>query len=62
MPTGKTILGEKTVMLHFQQIELITVDTNDQEIKNLLEHAKEVFLGKPFYGIIQGTLKMDIEK
>ncbi|XP_012263445.2 probable beta-hexosaminidase fdl isoform X2 [Athalia rosae] len=44
-PTGDTFLGENSVTLHLQQISIVTVNTSDQEIKNLLEHAKDVFLG-----------------
>ena len=45
-PTGNTILSSDHVTFHFQQIELITLDTNDEEVRNLLEQAKEVFLGR----------------
>ncbi|XP_012276892.1 probable beta-hexosaminidase fdl [Orussus abietinus] len=44
-PTGTVILGEDSVMLHMHQIAFVTVNTSDQEVKNLLEHAKDVFLG-----------------
>ncbi|XP_046621554.1 probable beta-hexosaminidase fdl isoform X3 [Neodiprion virginianus] len=44
-PTGDVFLGENSVTFHLQQISLVTVNTSDQEVKNLLEHAKDVFLG-----------------
>jgi len=45
-PTGNIILGDDSVILHLQQIEFVTVNTSDQEIKDLLEHAKDVFIGR----------------
>ncbi|KOX73530.1 putative beta-hexosaminidase fdl [Melipona quadrifasciata] len=44
-PTGNVFLGEDSVIIHLQQIEFVTVNTSDQETKNLLEHAKDVFIG-----------------
>ena len=44
-PTGNVLLGDDSVIIHVQQIEFVTVNTSDQETKNLLEHAKDVFIG-----------------
>ncbi|EZA47639.1 probable beta-hexosaminidase fdl isoform X3 [Ooceraea biroi] len=44
-PTENVVLGDNSVILHLQQIEFVIVDTSDQEIKDLLEHAKDVFIG-----------------
>lgn len=44
-PTGNVLLGEESVVVHLQQIEFVTVNTSDQETRNLLEHAKDVFIG-----------------
>ncbi|XP_028044943.1 probable beta-hexosaminidase fdl isoform X5 [Monomorium pharaonis] len=44
-PTENVILGDDSVILHLQQIEFVTVNTSDQETKDLLEHAKDVFIG-----------------
>lgn len=45
-PTGDVILGDESITLHLDQIELVTIGTNDQDVKNLIEHAKNVFIGK----------------
>lgn len=45
-PTGNVLLGDDSVVIHVQQIEFVTVNTSDQETKNLLEHAKDVFIGE----------------
>lgn len=47
-PTGNVVLGEESVIVHLQQIEFVTVNTSDQETRNLLEHAKDVFIGDEF--------------
>ncbi|XP_016769498.1 probable beta-hexosaminidase fdl isoform X4 [Apis mellifera] len=44
-PTGNVLLAEESVIVHLQQIEFVTVNTSDQETRNLLEHAKDVFIG-----------------
>ncbi|XP_011862029.1 PREDICTED: probable beta-hexosaminidase fdl isoform X1 [Vollenhovia emeryi] len=44
-PTESVVLGDDSVILHLQQIEFVTVNTSDQETKDLLEHAKDVFIG-----------------
>ncbi|XP_012225717.1 probable beta-hexosaminidase fdl isoform X1 [Linepithema humile] len=44
-PTENVVLGDDSVILHLQQIEFVTVNTSDQETKDLLEHAKDVFIG-----------------
>ncbi|XP_043287716.1 probable beta-hexosaminidase fdl isoform X2 [Venturia canescens] len=44
-PTGNIYLGEESVMLYLHQIEFVTFDTGDQKVKNLLEHAKDIFVG-----------------
>ncbi|XP_011685560.1 PREDICTED: probable beta-hexosaminidase fdl isoform X2 [Wasmannia auropunctata] len=44
-PTENIVLGDDSVILHLQQIEFVTVNTSDQETKDLLEHAKDVFIG-----------------
>lgn len=49
-PTESVILGDDSVILHIQQIEFVTVDTSDQETRDLLEHAKDVFLGECLKG------------
>ena len=38
------LVGNDSVIIHLQQIEFVTVNTSDQETKNLLEHAKDVFI------------------
>jgi len=45
-PTENVVLGDDSVILHLQQIEFVTVNTSDQETKDLLEHAKDVFIGE----------------
>lgn len=45
-PTENIILGDDSVILHLQQIEFVTVNTSDQETKDLLEHAKDIFIGE----------------
>lgn len=45
-PTGNVLLGDDSLVIHAQQIEFVTVNTSDQETKNLLEHAKDVFIGE----------------
>ncbi|XP_011497012.1 PREDICTED: probable beta-hexosaminidase fdl isoform X3 [Ceratosolen solmsi marchali] len=45
-PTGLVDLRSENVVFHWQQVEIATVNTSNQEVKNLLEHAKDVFLGK----------------
>lgn len=45
-PTGKTFLSKDHVAFHIQQIDFGIIDSPDQEVSNLLEKAKEVFLGK----------------
>lgn len=45
-PTGNVLLGDDSVIIHVQQIEFVTVNTSNQETKNLLEHAKDVFIGE----------------
>ncbi|KAL6267761.1 hypothetical protein P5V15_000830 [Pogonomyrmex californicus] len=44
-PTENIVLGDDSVILHLQQIEFVIVNTSDQETKDLLEHAKDVFIG-----------------
>nr|KAF7434344.1 hypothetical protein H0235_002535 [Vespula pensylvanica] len=44
-PTGNIILGDESVTMHLQQIEFVTVNTSDRDVKTLLEYAKDVFLG-----------------
>ncbi|CAG5095698.1 Similar to fdl: Probable beta-hexosaminidase fdl (Drosophila melanogaster) [Cotesia congregata] len=44
-PTGDIILGEDSVMLNLQQIEFVTISTSDHDVQNLLEHAKDIFIG-----------------
>ncbi|XP_015597661.1 probable beta-hexosaminidase fdl isoform X2 [Cephus cinctus] len=43
-PTGNIILGDDSTVFHLQQVAMITVNTSDQSVKNLLEHAKVIFL------------------
>lgn len=45
-PTENVVLGDDSVILHLQQIEFATVNTSDQDTKDLLEHAKDVFIGE----------------
>lgn len=44
-PTGKTFLSKDHVAFHIQQIDFSLIDSPDQEVTNLLEKAREVFLG-----------------
>ncbi|XP_077280187.1 fused lobes isoform X2 [Temnothorax americanus] len=44
-PTENIVLGDDSVILHLQQIEFVIVNTSDQETKDLLEHAKDIFIG-----------------
>ncbi|XP_015185237.1 PREDICTED: probable beta-hexosaminidase fdl isoform X2 [Polistes dominula] len=44
-PTGNVILGDESVTMHLQQIEFVTLNTSDRDVKTLLEYAKDVFLG-----------------
>ncbi|XP_058804610.1 probable beta-hexosaminidase fdl isoform X2 [Phymastichus coffea] len=44
-PTGLVDLGPDNLIFHWQQLELITVNTASQDVKDMLEQAKEVFLG-----------------
>ncbi|XP_014489221.1 PREDICTED: probable beta-hexosaminidase fdl [Dinoponera quadriceps] len=43
-PTKNVVLGDESVILHLQQIEFV-YDMSDQETKDLLEHAQDVFIG-----------------
>ncbi|KAG7199217.1 hypothetical protein KM043_018087 [Ampulex compressa] len=43
-PTGSVELGDDSVIIHLRQMEFVTVNTSDQDVKNLLERAKEVFI------------------
>ncbi|XP_063976668.1 probable beta-hexosaminidase fdl isoform X2 [Diachasmimorpha longicaudata] len=52
-PTGSVILGEEMIALSLQHIELVTINTRDEEVKSLLEHAKDVFIGN-----IRSLIKM----
>lgn len=44
-PTGPVDLGPDNLIFQWQQLELVTVNTDNQDVKEMLEHAKEVFLG-----------------
>ncbi|KAJ8686693.1 hypothetical protein QAD02_022487 [Eretmocerus hayati] len=44
-PSGTVDLGNDSHSINLQQIEIITVNTDNREVKNLFEHAKDVFLG-----------------
>ncbi|KAK0090371.1 hypothetical protein PV325_001145 [Microctonus aethiopoides] len=44
-PTGDVLLGDDSVILHLQQIEFVTTSTTDYDVRNLLEHAKDIFIG-----------------
>lgn len=58
-PTGNIILGDESVTMHLQQIEFVTVNTSDRDVKTLLEYAKDVFLGKIFK---QATFDLSITR
>lgn len=45
-PTGDVLLGDDSDILHLQQIEFVTTSTSDYDVRNLLEHAKDIFIGK----------------
>ncbi|XP_066588857.1 probable beta-hexosaminidase fdl isoform X2 [Prorops nasuta] len=44
-PTVSVTLGDDSITLQLEQIEFVTVNTTDQRVRNLLEHAKDIFLG-----------------
>lgn len=44
-PTGSVVLGDDSVMMYLQHIAFVTVNTSNQNVRNLLEHTKDVFLG-----------------
>ncbi|XP_044020728.1 probable beta-hexosaminidase fdl isoform X2 [Aphidius gifuensis] len=43
-PTGDIILEEDSATIHIQQIEFVTINTPNSDVKTLLEQAKSVFI------------------
>ncbi|OXU27126.1 hypothetical protein TSAR_012992, partial [Trichomalopsis sarcophagae] len=44
-PSGRVDLGTDHLVFHWQQVELSTVNTSNQDVRDLLEQAKDVFMG-----------------
>lgn len=56
-PTGTVVLGEDSVNFHLQQVQFNIVNTSDRDVKDLLDQAKDIFLGELLHDRSRSCLK-----